>query len=133
APATEETAPASAAEAAEKPAPAGEPSPTPEPAPAEPPKPEVDPYAGNREHQNAARIARVMVADLYLYNREQGDAGIANNDFYDRTHELQGAHPRPAGRHAADLRVARQRGDPHLARLSSNRDRRVHQEEEEAA
>jgi signal recognition particle receptor subunit beta len=86
--ATQAAPPTSAAEPAEKPAPTSEASPpAPKASPAEPAKPEVDPYAGNREHQNAARIARVMVADLYLYNKEQVDAGITNNDFYERNTE----------------------------------------------
>ena len=57
------------------------------PAPAEPTKPEVDEFAGNRDHQAAARIARVMMADLYLYNKEHVDTGIANDDFYERNKE----------------------------------------------
>jgi mutual gliding-motility protein MglA len=54
--------------------------------PPEPP-PEVVPLAGNREHQNAARIARVMLADLYLYHKEQVDMGIREGDFYERNKE----------------------------------------------
>jgi mutual gliding-motility protein MglA len=48
----------------------------------EPPVADQDPA-----HQNAARVARVMVADLYLYNREQVEAGIKHDDFFDRNKE----------------------------------------------
>lgn len=36
------------------------------------------------ERVNAARIARVMVADLYLYHRQEVEDGIRNDDFFER-------------------------------------------------
>jgi hypothetical protein len=44
-------------------------------------------YADDPVHQNAARVARVMVADLYLYNKEGVEQGIREGDFYPRNKE----------------------------------------------
>ncbi len=41
----------------------------------------------NPEHKNAARVARVMLADLYLYHKEDVEEGIRNDDFFDRNAE----------------------------------------------
>jgi mutual gliding-motility protein MglA len=67
----------------------------PETAPAEsapgeqaaPAAPQSDDLADDPAHQNAARVARVMVADLYLYNKEQVEEGIRHGDFTDRNKE----------------------------------------------
>jgi hypothetical protein len=33
---------------------------------------------------NAARVARVMVADLFLYSKEAVETGIVQGDFFER-------------------------------------------------
>jgi signal recognition particle receptor subunit beta len=43
-----------------------------------------DPFVSDPEHQNAKRIARVMVADLYLYQRDAVEEGIRSDDFFER-------------------------------------------------
>jgi hypothetical protein len=47
------------------------------------PKRDVPP-SPDPQHQNAARIARVMVNDLYLYQKDAVDEGIRNGDFHER-------------------------------------------------
>jgi hypothetical protein len=41
-------------------------------------------------HVNAARVARVMVADLNLYNKQAVEEGIRQNDFFERNKEALG-------------------------------------------
>ncbi len=38
-------------------------------------------------HKNAARVARVMLSDLYLYHRKEVDEGLQEGDFYERNKE----------------------------------------------
>ena len=70
--------PVSASPAAAAPEEAAPPAPPdPSAAPVAPAKaPEKDPLADNKEHQNATRIARVMVADIFLYHRDAVLRGI---------------------------------------------------------
>jgi hypothetical protein len=35
-------------------------------------------------HVNAARVARVMVADLFLYNKDAVESSILQGDFFER-------------------------------------------------
>ena len=46
-----------------------------------------DDLADDPEHKNAARVARVMMSDLYLYNRDAVEAGIREGDFFERNEE----------------------------------------------
>jgi hypothetical protein len=41
-------------------------------------------------HVNAARVARVMVADLHLYHKEAVELGIRQGDFFERNKEALG-------------------------------------------
>lgn len=47
----------------------------------------ADQYKDDADHKNAARVARVMVADLYLYHKEEVDAGIKAGDLAERNKE----------------------------------------------
>jgi mutual gliding-motility protein MglA len=66
---------------------ASQPSASASSAPAAPAAPPSDDLANDPAHQNAARVARVMVADLYLYNKEQVEEGIRSGDFAERNKE----------------------------------------------
>jgi signal recognition particle receptor subunit beta len=79
APAPAEVTPAEAAPAA-APAPA-------EAAPAEAAPAPAQPTPTDERHVNAARVARVMVADLYLYHKEGVETGIVQDDFFERNKE----------------------------------------------
>jgi signal recognition particle receptor subunit beta len=87
APPATETAPAEveqphvAAESTAEAAPAP-PPPQPEPEEAAAPAPKIDLTAP--PHVNAARVARVMVADLFLYNKEAVESSILQGDFFER-------------------------------------------------
>ena len=50
-------------------------------------EPKENPYANDPKHKNAARIARVMVADLLLYHKQEVEEGIRNGDFFERNKE----------------------------------------------
>jgi signal recognition particle receptor subunit beta len=80
---------ASAPEKTEEPAAAkpAEPDPTP-PAPPAEAAPTFDP--NDPRHVNAARVARVMVADLHLYHKEAVETGIRQGDFFERNKEALG-------------------------------------------
>jgi signal recognition particle receptor subunit beta len=47
----------------------------------------AEPPPDDPAHVNASRIARVMVADLYLYNKAAVEEGIRNDDFFERNKE----------------------------------------------
>ncbi len=50
----------------------------------------ADPYLDNREHKNARRVARVMVADLFLYHKDLVEAGIKNGNVEQALEEQLG-------------------------------------------
>jgi hypothetical protein len=49
-----------------------------------------DAFADDPEHQNAARVARVMVSDLLLYQKDDIDEGLRQDDFFERNKEALG-------------------------------------------
>jgi hypothetical protein len=97
--ASEATAAATAAPPAAAPAP---PAPAPAaPAPARHPEWDDDPA-----HRNAARIARVMVADLLLYHKPQVEQGVRDGTFEELlAHELEDARKTFDARVPAEIRA----------------------------
>jgi hypothetical protein len=45
---------------------------------------DLGPFVDDKEHQTAARMARVMVADLFLYNPKATEAGITEDELRSR-------------------------------------------------
>jgi signal recognition particle receptor subunit beta len=64
-----------------------EPPPEASPVAPEPKVPAEDPFRDDPAHQNAARVARVMVSDLWLYMKDQVEEGIRQGDFHERLGE----------------------------------------------
>jgi len=46
-------------------------------------KPEAEKKAEPREHQEARRLARIIVSDIVLYNKKKVEDGIRSNTFYE--------------------------------------------------
>ncbi len=46
-----------------------------------------EPPADDKRHKNAARVARVMIADLYLYQKDNVETGLRERDFEARNEE----------------------------------------------